>query len=587
MNSFALPVSYSPNPVFPNPNLETYPPRDSFIDLFSNFWTPDVNPRSQLSATSSIVHVDPPFLESASILSLEKNLEPMLGDLTNWSAAHHSLASEEFDPLLAGGQVSNTEMSTEFPFIGESNLTPLSREDQVNSTSSLPIPAFPRAEGFGALSVGGRGGRVIEVTNLYDRGPGSLRSAMEAEGARIVVFRVGGTIRLRDTIRIKDPYLTVAGQTAPGGGILLKGTQNTLIRIEDGAHDIILRYLRLRNGSEEANGFGYDNIAINGGYNILLDHLSLSWSSDENASIYRKADDPSIYNVTIQRSILGEGLDGHSNGLIVSGETNFSNPDNPIEAWKDIRNISIHHNLFIHNSHRNPRVTAAGTEVINNVIYNWKYRIGETTRGSVIDFINNYAQAGPVSNLDRLFLHENSSPAHPNDPYPNPSIYTQGNIVDPVQTDPNANNWDLWKLNYTYNPLPESYRRSTPLQQPPIPIMVQSANEAYESVLEDVGVNARLNCQGDWVFNADDVDRRYLFDIINHWGYDEPISRPYDGGGYPDIDPGTPCTDSDRDGMPDLWESQNQFNPQDPSDGSTDADGDGYTNIEEYLNGSF
>lgn len=576
MDSFSPSIDYSPNPVFLDQNRAIFPLRDSLLDLLSNSWTPNTNLRSQLSATSSRVHIEPQFIEIASMLSSEKNLDPMLGDLTNWNAGNHSQASEEFDSLLASRPGANAEMSTEFPLLEEGN-----------PTSSPPIPAFPGAEGFGALSVGGRGGRVIEVTNLYDRGQGSLRAAMEAEGPRIVVFRVGGTIRLRDTIRIKDPYLTVAGQTAPGGGILLRGTDSTLLRIENGAHDIIIRYLRLRNGSGEANGFGYDNISINGGYNIILDHLSMSWSTDENASIFRKADEPPIYNVTIQRANLGEGLDGHSTGLIVSGETDFSDPDNPVEAWKDIDRISIHHNLFIHNSHRNPRVTSAGTEVINNVIYNWKSRIGETTHGAVIDFINNYAKAGPVSNLDRLFLHENYSPAHPNAPYPNPSIYAQGNIVDPVQTDPNANNWDLWKLNYTYEPIPESYRRSTPLQQAPIPVMVQSANEAYESVLADVGANARLNCQGDWVFNADDVDRRYIYDIINHRGYDKPISRPYYGGGYPAIDPGTPCTDSDGDGMPNIWESENQFNPQDPSDGSTDADGDGYTNIEEYLNGQF
>jgi pectate lyase len=551
LDNFLMPSVHSSDPPLIDP-VASHP----FLDGVLNFGNIDPNGGAQFSLSDLTNPIDPQFVEISNTLSSRDNPDLILGDLTNWNAANPQPLAEGFASL----------------------------QDE-HPTSLSPIPAFPGAEGFGALSVGGRGGRVIEVTNLKDSGPGSLREAMEAEGSRIVVFRVGGTIRLQSTIRIQDPYLTVAGQTAPGGGILIRGTDSTLLRIEDEAHDIIIRYLRLRNGSGEANGSGHDNISINGGYNIILDHVSMSWSTDENASIYRKRDNPPIYNVTIQRSTLGEGLDGHSTGLIVSGETDFSDPNNPIEAWKEVYNISVHHNLFIHNDTRNPRVTSSGTQVINNTIYNWGRRIGETTRGSIVDVINNYAQAGPISNLDRLFLHENYSPSNPNEPYPAPSIYTEGNVVNPIQRDPNADNWNLWKLNFSQDSVPPSYRRSTPLQQAPIPINVQSANDAYESVLADVGANARLNCQGNWVFNADDVDRLYLRDILNHRGYDEPISHPHASGGYPDLDPGTPCTDSDRDGMPNLWENQHQLNPQDPTDGSTDADGDGYTNIEEYLNG--
>lgn len=449
---------------------------------------------------------------------------------------------------------------------------------------AVPLPAFPGAEGFGAAAVGGRGGRVIEVTNLNNSGPGSLREAMEASGPRIVIFRVAGIIFLKDEIHVRDPYLTVAGQTAPGGGILLRGNDTTLIRIDKGVHDIVIRYLRLRNGSGIANGFGHDNISINGGYNIIIDHVSMSWSTDENASIWRKAGDNPVYNVTIQDSILAEGIKGHSNGLIIGGETDFSNFSQPIEAWKDIQNISIHHNLLAHNGTRNPRVTSQKTQIINNIMYNWKDRIGETSRGAVLDYINNYAKAGPVSDLNNLFLHENYNPYNLDEPYADPSIYTEGNIVEPVQTDPNANNWDLWKLNFTYDPLPESYRRSTPLQQAPIPVNVQSAAEAYESVLADVGANARLDCSGDWIPNADSVDLRILNDVRQGLGADKPVYSPYRAGGYPEIAPGRLCPDNDRDGMPNAWEYLHGFNANDPADGATDADGDGYTNIEEYLN---
>ncbi|RMG08253.1 MAG: hypothetical protein D6728_14740 [Cyanobacteria bacterium J055] len=509
--------------------------------------------------------------------------DPILGDLTPInSTIADRVNDEDFDILLNGG---NAEMPTELLPVVSDDSTVTSPEDLTNSEPVTRLPAFPGAEGFGALSVGGRGGRVIEVTNLYDSGPGSLREALEAEGPRIVVFRVAGIIRLKDTIRIKNPYLTVAGQTAPGGGILLRGDDATLIRIEDGAHDITIRYLRLRSRANETET-GHDNISINGGHDIILDRLSLSWSTDENASIWRKHDDPPIYNVTIQRSILGEGLDSHSNGLLIGGETDFRDPDRPIEAWREVKRIAIHHNLFVHNNYRNPRVTSRNTQIVNNVIYNWKNRIGETTRGAVVDYINNYAKAGPVSNLDRLFLHENFSPLRPDEPYPNPSIYTEGNIVDPVQTDPSADNWNLWKLNFSNEPVPLSYRRSNPLRPSPIPINIESAEAAYDSVLADSGANARLNCIGEWVPNADAVDRRYIDDLLNYRGENQPITHPHEVGGYPEIEPGTPCTDSDGDGMPNAWENLHDLNPQDPSDGSADADGDGYTNVEEYLNGS-
>ena len=449
----------------------------------------------------------------------------------------------------------------------------------------LSPPAFPGAEGFGASAIGGRGGRVIAVTTLADRGPGSLRAALEAKGPRIVVFRVAGVIELQDDIRIQHPYLTVAGQTAPGGGILLKGTDNSLLRIRKGAHNIIVRYLRLRNGSGPANGKGHDNFTLNGGTTIIADHLSMSWSTDENAAMHRKPGTPPIQGVTIQRSIMAEGLAGHSNGMLISGTTDYSNPNRIIEEWRSIQDISIHHNLFIHNSHRNPRITSAGTQVINNVTYNWKSRIGSTTRGSVIDIIGNYAKGGPMSRLDRLWLHQDFSRDRPWEAYPAPSIYTAGNVVVPVHPDPAVDNWTLHKIHYLFNPLPQSYRRHTPLPSAPIPVRRQSAQAAYRSVVADVGANARLDCAGNWVPNADAVDTRLLADVTRNTGPKQPPRSPEDAGGYPQIAPGVPCRDQDQDGMPDQWEQGYGLDPTDPTDSALDKDGDGYTNIEAYLNG--
>lgn len=460
--------------------------------------------------------------------------------------------------------------------------------DKNKNQNKTILPAFPGAEGFGATSVGGRGGEVIEVTNLNDSGPGSLKSALKGKKPRIVVFRVAGIITLKDAIRLnkENSYLTVAGQTAPGGGIVLRGVDNNIIQIQKGAHDIIIRYLRLRNGSGVANGYGHDNLTINGAYNIMIDHVSTSWSTDENVSLYRETDYPPIYNITIQRSIMAEGLRGHSNGMIVTGEANYLIPNDPIEAWRKIYNISVHHNLFINNTHRNPRITAGGIKIINNVTYNWKYRIGSSTRGSIYDNINNYGKAGPMSNKERIFLHENFSPIHFLETYPDPSIYTSGNVVQNIHDNPDEDDWNLYQLNFEYTSLPKQYRRYSPLPDAPIPVKQQSAYGAYESVISDVGANARLDSKGNWISNSDAVDIRLLSEVIHNTGPENPVKNVDEAGGYPLIDPGRNYMDSDHDGMPNDWEIINGFDPQNPSDGSEDSDRDGYTNIEEFLNGT-
>jgi pectate lyase len=569
--------------VFSESNLIERLTGDLLPDLLPDICNINFNNQElYLSSTEPTKSIEPIFLEMPDLLISRRKSSLNFRDLTNWNVVNLQQSDKDFDSGLTN---KTAEILAGFSPFQEERSTSSSPAPQVLSNSSPAIPAFPGAQGFGALSVGGRGGRIIEVTNLQDSGPGSLRAAIEAEGPRIVVFRVSGTIQLQNTIDIENPYLTIAGQTAPGGGILLRGTDSTLLRIENGTHDIILRYLRLRNGSGEPNGFGHDNISINGGHNIILDHVSMSWSTDENASIWRKAQDSPVYNVTIQNSIFSEGIAGHSKGLIIGGETDFSDPSSPIEAWRDVKRISIHHNLFAHNSDRNPLVTSSKAHIINNVMYNWKGWISATTRGSVVDYINNYAKAGSISNLDRLFIYEDANLFQQDEPYYTPSIHTKGNVVESVQTDPNADNWNLWKLSLTHEPIPQSYRRANPLQQPPIPVDIQSAHEAYQSVLADVGANARLNCSGDWISNSDSVDVRILADVRRGEGSEKPISSPNQVGGYPELATGRLCADNDRDGMPNAWEYLHGLNRNDPTDGSADADGDGYTNVEEYLNG--
>ena len=203
-----------------------------------------------------------------------------------------------------------------------SSVSPLSPRVGEQKTTTLSASAFPAAEGFGGNSVGGRGGQVIEVTNLNDSGPGSLRAAIDTEGPRIVVFRLGGTIELQSRLEITNPYITIAGQTAPGGGITLKTVptyKKSAIKIE--THDVIIRYIRSRPGPSSDISDSLDALEITGGYNIIIDHSSFSWGTDEVIGIANDARD-----ITIQWSIISEGLanvpddeDSHGKGLLLGG----------------------------------------------------------------------------------------------------------------------------------------------------------------------------------------------------------------------------------------------------------------------------
>lgn len=469
---------------------------------------------------------------------------------------------------------------------------PLLLSAEINQALSA-TPAFPGAEGHGAVSVGGRGGKVIEVTNLNDSGLGSLRAAIEQKGPRIVVFRVGGTINLQSKLRIRNPYITIAGQTAPGGGILLRskpGYATKMMQIDKEAHDVIIRYLRFRTGSGVPDGNGVDNLTINGGYNIILDRISVSWSTDENISLYRQTSDTPISNVTIQNSIIAEGLAGHSCGLIIGGHE---------AEWKKISEISIHRNLFSSNSHRNPRIAGFKVQVANNVLYNWKARMSEFLRGATYDYVNNYGKVGPMryetlkgsidylKNNLLLYYHVDSATSQL---FPNPSIYTAGNIVVPgILTNASADNWQFWKMadsKPTYQGLPLNFRRLSPLSPPQVPVKLQSAYDAYNTVIADVGANARLDENGKWIPNLDTVDKRIIADVKNGTGPKQEVANPSQVGGWPLIANGTPYADSDRDGMPDSWERLYNLNPNNLADGNKDNDSDGYTNVEEFLNGT-
>jgi hypothetical protein len=423
--------------------------------------------------------------------------------------------------------------------------------------------AFPGAEGYGRFSRGGRGGRVIEVTNLDDDGPGSFRAAVNAEGPRTVVFRVSGVISLKSAISVAHPSLTVAGQTAPGDGICLRGYP---VGTSAGSSDIILRFLRVRVGDEARRSF--DGMGLEGHHSVF-DHCSISWSIDEGL------DSRTARNSTFQRCIISEALDDsyqrHPHAFAVSIGGNM---------------VSYHHNLLAHCTGRNwslaggydDAVRFAGhLDIRNNVVYNWRYR---TTDGGAkrVNFVNNYYKPGPATKMFTLMKPDVGSP-------PDRQVYhVAGNVMEghPEYED----NWKGIVPNGDA-PLAE-FKSENPLFPPYV--ATTSAADAYRDVLADVG--ALLPRQ-------DAIDRRVIHEVRTgtftyQWskghlpgiidtqrdlGPDPwPVYKTYD---VPE--------DSDHDGLPDSWERQHRLNPASPpndfSDANADPDGDGFTNLEDYLNG--
>ena len=439
---------------------------------------------------------------------------------------------------------------------------------------AFAVPAFPGAEGPGAETVGGRGGRIIEVTNLNDSGEGSLREAVEASGSRTVVFKVAGIIELADVIYIKNPYLTIAGQTAPKGGITLKG-QGIQLR----THDVIMRYIKARPGidrdDDHTDGLGMQGFGDL--YRNILDHCSLSWANDENAQIWSKSETIAPHHITYSWNILSEGFAGHSCGLLLGASNESSN---------EMKDISIHHNLFASNHHRNPMMKIKEVKFINNLVYNWDYYASATTGGVRLDIIGNKYKMGPTTPSYRyheLIVKPQSEISDGSTGVDgDPEIYIRGNVSQ-RQPDENADNWSMTSTYTDRDPLDRKYERTIPLTEATYPIAIDSVTKAEQEILAESGASKRINERGEWVANRDTVDQRIINDYKNETGT-IPASAD-DVGGYPIIDAGTPYADSDHDGMADVWEDIYGLDKYNYNDNAEDKDGDGYTNIEEFING--
>jgi pectate lyase len=457
-----------------------------------------------------------------------------------------------------------------------------------------PLAAFPGAEGGGAGSVGGRGGTVCEVTNLNDSGPNSFRDCATRSGPRTVVFRVGGTIHLRSQVTITYPYITIAGQTAPGGGILFSGTQMPpAAMIFVGTHDVTIRYIRIRIGvgplhsGGPANGVVGISVMNYNIYNVMIDHVSISWWDNKPFIIYSNYG-PGIHNVTVSWSMTNEGLAPSATrpgSQSVCGGSGTANTDPVNTAFHD---DDYHHNFFSDCSHRVLSTTQATMHYVNNIHYNWSYFASGFYGGpSSLDIIGNLYKAGPLTSGAQpyeIHLYDGAGA------YPGftgtPSTYMLGN-KGPSQPNSTGDQWAMAAQITSYQgspvgPVPTAWRRGTPLPTQQYPITADDVNNLESIVFPTVGASQRLDCDGNWVFNRDAIDIKLIKEYKAGTGI-IPKSEN-DVGGFPTIDPGAACVDSDHDGIPDAWEIAHGLNPKNPSDGAK-LNPDGYTNLEHFLNG--
>ncbi len=412
--------------------------------------------------------------------------------------------------------------------------------------------SFPTAEGSGRFSTGGRGGEVYIVTNLNNSGPGSIVDAV-SKGNRVIIFRVSGTIDLGGVILSPKSNTTIAGQTAPGEGICIKG------RIYINASNVIIRYLRVRVDAGAANSSG-DAIDIAGGSNIIIDHVSASYARDEGISCQETSD-----KVTVQWCIISEALtfENHSYGSLIRGDRGDTK--------------SYHHNLYVHNNNRLPRpgnYTNYPTDTLglffdfrNNVVYNWKGTTpgynADTGSVSRYNFIGNVYIPGPESNISGKIFKEDAYRAYG---YFENNMYN-GQIL--------SDQWSLisWGSKFTTIRISEYKSRSYII--PMEPVTTTPPEQAYNDVLAHAGCSFPVR---------DTIDRRLVLDVINKTGRSISTVNEQPEGGWPPLNSSTPPQDSDSDGMPDDWELAHNLNPNDPSDRNMYSSA-GYTMIEEYING--
>lgn len=425
--------------------------------------------------------------------------------------------------------------------------------------------AFPGAEGSGKFTTGGRGVKVIYVTNLNDDGEGSLRAAISEKETRTIVFALSGTIFLKSEIIISQGNLTIAGQTAPGDGICIAGYP-----VKINADNVIIRFLRFRLG--DINRVTGDAIGANYHRNMIIDHCSFSWATDENASFYFNRD------FTLQWCIISESL---NNSVHFKGEHGYGG------IWGG-HVVSFHHNLFAHNTSRNPRLNGSRNQWFdgrrgkpvdivdfrNNVLFNWGFNSIYGGEEGFYNVVANYYKPGPATagKCRNRIVNITTSQSFDYGKFFINGNHTEESIVISA---------DNWNGGVDTDAAIDLIRSTEPFKH--IPINQQTAKEAYESVLLHAGAS----------LVRDPVDERIVKEVrtglakSGTWfrgGGNGIIDSQNDVGGWPELVSLPPPTDSDLDGIPDEWELKHNLNPYDPADGAIFGLDQEYTNLEVYIN---
>jgi pectate lyase len=404
------------------------------------------------------------------------------------------------------------------------------------------LPAFLGAEGFGVDTVGGRGGTVYFVTNTNDSGTGSLRACTSASGARICIFRVGGLIALSSTLTISNPYITIAGQTAPGSGITVKGE----IGIQ--TSQVIIRYISVRpspSGSNHAIQIAKNGTELS---NIIIDHVSLSWGTDSVIETWYRAK-----NVTMSWLIVSEGLDCsthpkgcHSKGLMIGGYKGSESGGIGSE------NVSVLHSLMAHNGERSPLMQFCGIgQVVNNITYDTLYTFAHqqlnciTGAASFVNWVGNYHKRGPssTSTADLKIIPSDDGVCGAG------KVYSSGNY--------GLGSGGTWNQSFSGSCAGRTDIISTTPAAAPA-VYTTSAQVAYTEVLAGAGNNRALVCDGSWIERRDAIDARVVNDVKNGTG--GIIDDPSEVGGWITPVSGSACADADSDGLPDAFENANGGN---------------------------